>query len=673
MYKVYADGQLLYDLSRNDPAYYIMSATLQLDIDKAGSFDFTVTPDNHLYDNILPMKTVITVVKRNETIFRGRVLTEQIDTFKQKKITCEGDISFFLDSLFPPIESDNMTAGGVVMKIIEEHNKQVEDYKKFTIGQITASKASTHKDMDSKTYIQSKDALENIKSEFGGYFRTRVVGNIIYLDWLENYGITCSQAIRLTENVLDWSDQLDTDKIFTMLVPIGPNNITIADVNDGSIYLQDANLISKYGKIIKTHQFSDIEKVGGDDDDDDEDNDDGEYSKTDLKNKAQEYFNREKVGFDRSFTIKAFDLSYLNPGVDELEVGMMVPLNSTFHGVNRTIMCTSCTFDLQSPENDTYVLGVPVQTLTKQTAASESSTSSKFTQQGNAIAANKRNINWVGDQVRVQANDIYVLTNTAQVQAEQISLVAAKTDENGENLGRVEIEMNGLAGLLALKAEKTVVEELDSRTGAIETKSNNLEIRMNAAEGNISLKASQEDMVSAQTLLGQQQGRLREAEIKIDANSSNILLKASQSDLDTMGGVVSNHASRISAAEVAIDGANSAIRLKADKIDLQGYVTASALSAEITRIEDNYSQSVYSDDIHARVSLAAVTAGIVNLNVTDNLSLAGHAMSLQTFTIVNSFTQALGESSPTTTIVLLVSSYEQPNHWAVHMGETITF
>ena len=72
MYQVYADGSLIFD-SRFEE-YVIAKGQIDLEVNKSGSFVFTLYRDHPYYDRIEKLKTIITVYRDNMLIFRGRVI-----------------------------------------------------------------------------------------------------------------------------------------------------------------------------------------------------------------------------------------------------------------------------------------------------------------------------------------------------------------------------------------------------------------------------------------------------------------------------------------------------------------------------------------------------------------------------------------------------------------------
>lgn len=162
----------------------------------------------------------------------------------------------------------------------------------------------------------------------------------------------------------------------------------------------------------------------------------------------------------------------------------------------------------------------------------------------------------------------------------------------GRGIGKAMEYITELDGTLTLQDERIelIATDVDENTGALSTAS----IRLDGVEADLLLKASRSEVTDLER-------RLSLAEIDIDGANAAILLKASQSTVDALG-------KRMSSAEIKIDGANAGIALKvnkngvissinqtaesikiqASKINLEGYVTASKLSAELASMSQGY-------------------------------------------------------------------------------------
>ena len=100
MYTVYCDNSILYtpgveELKLGDPV-------LKLEVNKTGSFSFTIYPDHLYYDQIERMKSIVRVEKDGSMLFRGRVISEEIGFYGEKDVTWEGCLAFLLDSRIRP-------------------------------------------------------------------------------------------------------------------------------------------------------------------------------------------------------------------------------------------------------------------------------------------------------------------------------------------------------------------------------------------------------------------------------------------------------------------------------------------------------------------------------------------------------------------------------------------
>lgn len=202
----------------------------------------------------------------------------------------------------------------------------------------------------------------------------------------------------------------------------------------------------------------------------------------------------------------------------------------------------------------------------------------------------------------------------------------------------------------------------------IEGRVSQAEIDIDGANAQIALKASQSDLDA----LGE---RVSQAEIDIDGANAAIALKASQTDLDALGNRVSSAESSIKVnadnieLKVSKNGVISAInqtaesvKISASKINLEGYVTASELSALEANFGNLTSGTTQASHLYTQ-----------NLTATNTVRLMGHTCQWSTIHVVTEFTQALGESATATEYTIMTYSVGDPVTHDVGIGETITF
>ena len=118
MYKIYIvntpyvkDRILIYDDDVYDESLRLSDPKLHLEVNSAGTLEFSIAPDNVGYEKIVPMKTQLIVIRsdspekngtrqRNEIIWFGRALTVDTDIYKVKSIHCEGGLSYLNDVIY---------------------------------------------------------------------------------------------------------------------------------------------------------------------------------------------------------------------------------------------------------------------------------------------------------------------------------------------------------------------------------------------------------------------------------------------------------------------------------------------------------------------------------------------------------------------------------------------
>ena len=93
MYQVRCDDKIIYDLRDDD--LIIISPKLNTEVNKTGTFDFIIPPQNPMYDYIYKLKSIITIFQDNEEIWRGRVLNTKLDFYNRKQVECERRAFFF--------------------------------------------------------------------------------------------------------------------------------------------------------------------------------------------------------------------------------------------------------------------------------------------------------------------------------------------------------------------------------------------------------------------------------------------------------------------------------------------------------------------------------------------------------------------------------------------------
>lgn len=223
MYTIWAgDTELLFDMADPRDQKGILNISCSLEIGTAGSLEFMMLPSHYFYNSLEKLKTKISVWSNGKEIFTGRILNTTTDIYKQKNVHCEGDLAYLNDSVQPPVKKTTMTIATFFSACITAHNSQVEVGKRFTVGTVNIDDASTSHEFDIGSYRNTKSTIESdLISMYGGYLRTRTVGGTTYIDWLKDYGYTSTQNLVFSQNIIDLSEYIGADDIFTVLLPTG--------------------------------------------------------------------------------------------------------------------------------------------------------------------------------------------------------------------------------------------------------------------------------------------------------------------------------------------------------------------------------------------------------------------------------------------------------------------
>lgn len=359
IFTIKCDDYVLHD-SRNR-TLFVTQPQLALELNKNGSLTFTIHENHPYYNNLVKLKSIITVYQDNGIIFKGRILDDTVDIYKSKKVTVEGIRAYLLDSIFRPFEFQG-DIPEFFNQIIDNHNSQVESFQRFTVGNITVSDPNNYINRSSIEYL---DTLEVINSRLikthGGYLVVRYGENTNYLDYLSDFSGTSTQTIEFAKNITDFTQKVNGSEIITGIIPLGEKlkdedgneidkRLTIESVNDGKDYLLKADLVSRYGKIMKIVEWDDVSLASN------------------LKTKGQAYLN-EHTSFIVDIDISAVDLSATSTDINYFKVGQYVIVKSAPHGINETYLLKKMTIDISNPSNTKIQLGGTTNSLTDVTVA----------------------------------------------------------------------------------------------------------------------------------------------------------------------------------------------------------------------------------------------------------------------------------------------------------------
>ena len=347
MYRVYCDGLTLYNSKLE--SLKIFNPSLELELNKTGSFLFTVYPDHPHYARINKLKSIITVYQDDYLIFQGRVLDDEIGFYNEKHVVCEGELAFFLDSIQRPYDYSG-TIEGFLNLLIDNHNAQVEESKWFTVGNITVTDLNDYIVRSNIDYVNTRDELQKkLIDLLGGYIIIRHENGVNYLDYLQDFTLLSPQKITFGKNLLDLKRIRKGADIATALIPLGAKlmdaegrdtdeRLTIATVNYGLDYIVDEEAADKYGFICVTQTWDDVTEAAN------------------LLTKGQAYLS---VLVNRSETIEltAADLATVDASFSSFHLGTYVKVESNPHSIDQNFLVTKLSLKLLEPGANKLTLG----------------------------------------------------------------------------------------------------------------------------------------------------------------------------------------------------------------------------------------------------------------------------------------------------------------------------
>lgn len=261
IYRVIMDGNDI--LNYQERPFVLLSPTLSMELNTAGSFEFTMPPSHTFYDDVRLLVSMIEIYEDGTLLWFGRPVEMQTDFYKQKKVYCEGALAFFNDTVQRLHEYERISLHTFFRTVIENHNAQVDGSRQFTVGTITVPDKTVYRKLN---YDSTFDCLKRqcLNAE-GGYLFVRREAGVNYIDWLADMPYDCNQPVEFGLNLLDITSDLDGSSIATCVLPLGDtvqetgNPLTVASINDGSDVIE-SDAVEEYGRITKCVTFSGVKQ-----------------------------------------------------------------------------------------------------------------------------------------------------------------------------------------------------------------------------------------------------------------------------------------------------------------------------------------------------------------------------------------------------------------------------
>lgn len=326
-------------------------------INTIDSFSFSMLPSNQCFNLIKNLKTLISVYNTNKKRyeFHGRVLysSASMDSngLISKEVICESYLGFLCDTLQDYVAEKNWTVDELLEHIIRVHNSKVGDehYKKFRIGNVNVTDPNDNLYLGIQIDNTWNVIQEKLIGKLGGEITFRVVGDVIYLDYLTEIGSKKENPIKMSKNMKAITRENNPVDCVSRLVPYGckltdadgnetEERLDITSVNDGKDYIDDIDAIEAYGIRYGTVTFEDVTVASN------------------LLTKAKRHL-KECSKVQVKYSVEALDLSLLGLDISDFTVGNYHPVINPLLGIDDTVRVIKQNIDVCEEIKSTIEVG----------------------------------------------------------------------------------------------------------------------------------------------------------------------------------------------------------------------------------------------------------------------------------------------------------------------------
>ena len=480
MYQITYDHYILYDprFATAEDKLMITEPEVYLAVGKAGEMSFVLQPDHPYLDRLQRMQGVVSLLDDGVPVYRGRITKDNATYYGSRKITTEGLMACLNDSVMPPfsfpgdVEADEeyqtAAASGNVVEyffrwILARHNAQVSEAQQIKPGVCTVTDSNNYIARSSTEYLTTMEVLTTRlpKSALGGHLLIRYEADGNYLDYYADLPLTNTQQVEYAANLLDIVSERDGTEIYTSILPVGKDGLTIADIADGDLTddlvkdgltVYSRSGVAAYGRINRYVRWDDVTVVAN------------------LLAKAKASVSSAGLATQESITVQAVDLGWQD-SVQHFRVGRMTLLVSTPHGYNAAYALMELQPDILSPGNTRITLGATRQTYTGAQIDTDRETKEDMDRQREEIKSEMR------EETRQQLNQVTESTmqQITDVQQSLNSIILAALQnyvETGE-FGSYKEEMSSKLELLADQLNltlTTITERIEDVNGDLQSK-----------------------------------------------------------------------------------------------------------------------------------------------------------------------------------------------------------
>ena len=365
MYQLYYDGRLLYDPREETLA--IRDPDTHLAVGEAGNLEFTIDHDHPLAGSLAKLRGMVDLRADARSIFKGRIIRDARDFNLSRRISVEGLLACLNDSIIPPhnfpgdflgdegyiqaAESGNVVAFYLGW-LLDQHNAQVGTSQRILLGDVTVADPNNYIARASSDYTTTMEAIRGkLENLLGGYLLPDYSGEPTVLHYYKELPLTNTQRVEFGSNLLDLQNEMDASDTYTAILPLGKDDLTLAELPDGEIspgYIKSGKIIYSTEaeealggvRVIRREKWDDVTEAAN------------------LRGKALDQLSGTGTKLAQTITVKAVDLGVEDASeVSRFVVGRQIEVLSKPHDFSAVYALMELDPDLHDPKNTQITLG----------------------------------------------------------------------------------------------------------------------------------------------------------------------------------------------------------------------------------------------------------------------------------------------------------------------------
>ena len=373
MYRLTYEDYILYDprLATPEDRLIIRDPKVHLAVDKAGEMSFLLQPEHPYVDKLRKMSGVVELTDGATPIYRGRITRDTVDFYGVHTVETEGLLACLNDSIIEPFAypedfaedagyQEAAASGNVVEYLfcwlLGQHNAQVSAEQQLKPGTCTVTDPNNYITRSSTDYQTAMEAVRGklFGSSLGGHLLIRYETDGNYLDYYADLPLTNTQPVEFAANLLDLTAELDGTDIYTAILPLGKDGLTIAELSDADLtddlvksgkVIYSKSGIAAHGRITRCIKWDDVTVPAN------------------LQTKAKAALADNGLAMPETITVRAVDLGWQD-AVQHFRIGRMTLLASTPHGYRASYPLLELSPDILDPGNTQITMGATRSTYT---------------------------------------------------------------------------------------------------------------------------------------------------------------------------------------------------------------------------------------------------------------------------------------------------------------------